>query len=41
MSLSGSVLDSVIADGDFLKTGDSGVVSVGRLPKEAPYDGTF
>jgi hypothetical protein len=32
--------DSVIADGDFLKTGDSGIVSVGSLPAHAPYDGT-
>ena len=40
LSLSGSVKDSVISDGDFLRTGDSGVVSVGRLPAEAPYDGS-
>ena len=38
--MSGHVRDSVVADGDFLKTGDSGVVSVGRLPAEAPYDGS-
>ena len=40
VSMSGHVRDSVVADGDFLKTGDSGVVSVGRLPAEAPYDGS-
>ena len=40
MSLSGRVQDSIIADGDFLKIGDSGIVSVGRLPLDAPYDGT-
>ena len=40
LSLAGSVHDSVVADGDFIKTGDSAIVSVGRLPADAPYDGT-
>lgn len=40
VSMSGSVRDTVIADGDFLKIGDSGIVSVGRLPPEAPFDGS-
>ena len=40
VSLSGRVHDTVIADGDFLKVGDSGIVSVGRLPPEAPFDGS-
>ena len=40
VSLLGAVHNSVIADGDFLKTGDSGVVSVGRLPAATPYDGS-
>lgn len=40
VSMSGSVRDTVIADGDFLKVGDSGIVSVGRLPPEAPFDGS-
>eukprot|EP01052_Picozoa_sp_SAG31_P004019 SAG31_NODE_161_length_21899_cov_16.832844_19_plen_894_part_00 len=40
LSLAGAVHDSIVADGDFLKTGDSGIVSVGRLPTESPYDGT-
>jgi hypothetical protein len=40
LSVFGDVKDAIIADGDFLKTGDSGVVMVGRLPAAAPYDGT-
>jgi hypothetical protein len=39
LSLAGAVHDSVIADGDFIRTGDSAVVSVGRLPEDKPYDG--
>ena len=32
--------DSSITDGVFVKMGDSGVVSVGVLPEDTPYDGT-
>ena len=38
--MSGFVRDSIIADGDFIKLGDSGVVSVGELPEASPEDGT-
>lgn len=40
MALDGYVHGSSILDGDFIKTGDSGVVSVGKLPESAPHDGT-
>ena len=40
MSIAGAVHDSVISDCDFIQIGDSGVVVVGRLPADAPYDGT-
>jgi hypothetical protein len=40
LALSGKVHNSVVADCDFLKTGDSGVVSVGTLPDRTPNDGS-
>ena len=40
LALSGKVHNSVIADCDFLKTGDSGIVSVGTLPDRTPNDGS-
>ena len=35
-----AVHNSSILDGDFIRTGDSGVVSVGQLPEATPHDGT-
>ena len=35
----GMVHNSMITKGDFLKIGDSGIVSVGRLPTLTPYNG--
>eukprot|EP00729_Bicosta_minor_P006914 gene6914-1195_t len=40
VAFDGYVHDSAILDGDFIQTGDSGVVSVGQLPEDAPHDGT-
>lgn len=40
VAFDGYVHDSAILDGDFIQTGDSGVVSVGQLPENAPHDGT-
>ena len=39
VALHGMVHNSTITKGDFLRTGDSGIVSVGRLPKWKPYSG--
>jgi hypothetical protein len=39
VALYGMVHNSTISRGDFLKTGDSGIVSVGKLPKWRPYSG--
>ena len=38
--MAGKVHNSTIADGDFIRTGDSGIVSVGRLPTATPFDGS-
>lgn len=40
IALDGLVHHSIISDCDFLRLGDSGVVSVGRLPAQTPYDGS-
>jgi len=40
VGVKGFVHDSTIADCDFIKTGDSGIVTVGMLPADTPYDGT-
>jgi hypothetical protein len=39
VALHGLVHNATVMKGDFIKVGDSGVVSVGRLPKLTPYDG--
>lgn len=40
LAFSGHVRNTSVTNGDFIKPGDSGIVSVGELPKEVPYDGT-
>lgn len=39
LALTGAIHDSAITDCDFIKTGDSGIVSVGTLPEQTPNDG--
>jgi adenosylcobinamide amidohydrolase len=41
LAIAGYVRDVTVSDADFLKTGDSGVVVVGKLPADTPYDGTI
>ncbi|KAG7356230.1 hypothetical protein IV203_000916 [Nitzschia inconspicua] len=39
VALHGMVHNSTISKGDFVKVGDSGIVSIGRLPKLIPFNG--